>query len=295
MYIYKTTNLITGKIYIGKCQRSIEKSIDYFGSGKAITASIKKHGKELFVKEILQVCESIKELFDAEREWVIKLDSTNQAIGYNIMIPKSHSWSIYKEIDPEKYNSIRKKLSESVKKSYEKNPLLKELRKNPKTEKTRKKISDALIGHEVSEAAREKLRQINLGKPLSEEHKNNISKSITGEKNPFYGKTHSKETMKKILETRGSYKGENNPFFGKTHSEKTREKLRQANLGKQYSPEVNKSKGLPGENNPFYGKTHSEKTRKICSLSASLQAARRHGDLSRIEFLESEISSLRSS
>jgi len=255
MYVYKTTNIVTGKIYIGKCQKSVEKSTNYLGSGKAINASIKKHGRNKFTKEILQICESIEELFEAEKEWVIKLNSTDPKIGYNIMIPTGHSWCAYKETNPKKYESIKKKLSESVKKSYINNPSLRKQRSETlHSKESNKKRSISLFRHEVSKAAREKLRQANLGKKYSQ--KVNKSKGLPGEKNPFYGKTHSKETIKKILETRGSYEGEKNPFFGKTHS---------------------------------------EKTRKILSLQNSLQAARRHGDLPKIELLESELSSLRSS
>ena len=55
-------------------------------------------------------------------------------------------------------------------------------------------------------------------------------KSKIGENNPFYGKTHSEETKKKLSnDPRLSHPGESNPFYGKTHSEETKELIREKN------------------------------------------------------------------
>ena len=59
MIIYKTTNLTTGKIYVGQDSKN---NPNYFGSGKYIFRSIKKYGKENFKKEILCECNSKEEL-----------------------------------------------------------------------------------------------------------------------------------------------------------------------------------------------------------------------------------------
>ena len=49
-----------------------------------------------------------------------------------------------------------------------------------------------------------------------------LSKSLKGEKNPMYGKHHTKETKNKISE---SLKGEKNSFYGKHHTEETKQIL----------------------------------------------------------------------
>ena len=84
MYIYKTTNLINGKIYIGLSSRLIEESIDYLGSGKKITRAISKYGKENFKKEILEQHETLADLRSAEIKFIKEFKSTNRHRGYNI-------------------------------------------------------------------------------------------------------------------------------------------------------------------------------------------------------------------
>ena len=64
MIIYKTTNLINGKIYVGKDSKN---NNNYLGSGKILNLAINKYGIENFKKETLCECLSSKELNKAER------------------------------------------------------------------------------------------------------------------------------------------------------------------------------------------------------------------------------------
>lgn len=71
-----------------------------------------------------------------------------------------------------------------------------------------------------------------------------------GENNAFYGKTHSEENKKKMSDIKKiQYIGEGNPFYGKHHSEETKAILREKNIGKKYSVEVNKKKARYGKDN----------------------------------------------
>jgi group I intron endonuclease len=88
MYIYKTTNLITGKIYIGQStmSMSIDDSKYYLGSGTILLNSIKKCGRENFTKEILKQDIQSQELLDKWGEiFIIKFKSTDKNIGYNLL------------------------------------------------------------------------------------------------------------------------------------------------------------------------------------------------------------------
>lgn len=67
--VYKITNLVNGRYYIGKHQT---KDLDdgYMGSGKLIRAAIKKYGIECFKKEILSIFETEDEMNAKEAELV---------------------------------------------------------------------------------------------------------------------------------------------------------------------------------------------------------------------------------
>jgi hypothetical protein len=71
-FIYKTTNLLTGKYYIG--MHSTDDLEDgYMGSGKRLRYSLNKYGAESHKREILEFFDSRHELAAKERE-VVNLD-----------------------------------------------------------------------------------------------------------------------------------------------------------------------------------------------------------------------------
>ena len=81
-YIYKITNKINNKIYIGK---RVGSSFDerYWGSGTKLRSAIKEFGIENFTREIIEWCSTKDILRDRERYWILKLDARNPSIGYN--------------------------------------------------------------------------------------------------------------------------------------------------------------------------------------------------------------------
>ncbi len=81
MIIYKTTNLINNKIYIGQSRKN---NPNYYGSGKLIKGAIRKYGKDNFKKEILCECLTLDELNEKEIYWINYYNSTDLSIGYNI-------------------------------------------------------------------------------------------------------------------------------------------------------------------------------------------------------------------
>jgi len=71
-FIYKTTNLLTGKYYIG--MHSTDDLEDgYLGSGKRLRYSVRKYGKKNHQREILEFVDTREDLKAREKE-VVSLD-----------------------------------------------------------------------------------------------------------------------------------------------------------------------------------------------------------------------------
>lgn len=94
----------------------------------------------------------------------------------------------------------------------------------------------------------------------SEETKRKISAAITGERNPFFGKKHSPESLLKISNAASKQIGKLNPFFGKHHSDDAKFAISSANTGNVHTQEWkdSMSKRMSGTNNPMYGKTGAD-------------------------------------
>jgi len=157
--IYKTTNILNGKYYIGMHQTT-DLDDDYMGSGFILKRAIKKYGAENFVKEILHIFKHKWQMNLAERILVVPDYETN----YNIVIGgkggalfkgRKHSLDSRKKIST---SSTGKKLSDKARKNIslakigEKNPMFniginhRMFGKHHSTE-IKQKISKTLIGH----------------------------------------------------------------------------------------------------------------------------------------------------
>ena len=77
--IYKTTNLINGKIYVGK---DYHNNPEYLGSGVIIKRAVKKYGKTNFKKEIIETCTE-ENIDEKEKYWIKSLNATDREVGYN--------------------------------------------------------------------------------------------------------------------------------------------------------------------------------------------------------------------
>lgn len=76
--VYKITNKVNGKYYIGKHQTT-NLNDGYMGSGKILKLAINKYGIDNFTKEILHIFETEEEMNAKEKELVVISEET-----YNI-------------------------------------------------------------------------------------------------------------------------------------------------------------------------------------------------------------------
>lgn len=93
-FIYKITNKLDNKIYVGKTTKSLSqrfkahcymaKHIEEYKFISYLYRAMNKDGEENFKIELLESCENELELNEKERYWIDKLQSQNPTIGYNI-------------------------------------------------------------------------------------------------------------------------------------------------------------------------------------------------------------------
>jgi 3-oxoacyl-ACP reductase-like protein len=82
--IYKITNKLNGKIYIGKHQTK-DLNDGYMGSGKYLKRAIEKYGIENFSKEILNVFDN-EEKMNAEEAKIVTEEFVKDNNNYNLCI-----------------------------------------------------------------------------------------------------------------------------------------------------------------------------------------------------------------
>ena len=182
--VYKTTNLVNGKIYIGKHETN---NLDdgYLGSGNLLKRAIEKYGEENFKREVLFECSSREEMNAKEAELVneefLKRDDV-----YNLKQGGEGGWDYCNT--PEHHNNIGNCRNTGF------TQLIREGR-NPGRE---------TIDAYNDEERKEYCHRISTG----------LKKKWSTCTFPWVGRKHSEETKKKIGERNKCMVGEKNSSFG---------------------------------------------------------------------------------
>lgn len=145
-----------------------------------------------------------------------------------------------------------------------KNLVVGSLRKYPQSENLCRSCRKLDNGYTVKEETKEKISKSKLGIKIGPRPAAYIEKYLAGKNNPFFGRTHSEESKKKITETRSKnpnflanlreglkkrdLSGKKNGMFGKPPRKPKRSKLKYKNYTFRSSWELNFAKFLDQEN-----------------------------------------------
>lgn len=227
-YIYKTTNLVNGKIYIG--QHKAEKfDITYYGSGFILKQALEKYGKENFKCEIIEWCISKEQLEEKEIYWIDKLNSCNHSIGYNVSAGgftprfKGKNHPMYGKHHTDEAKEKNRVAHTGIKQSYETiEKRISSLRGKHLSKEHKEKISKAnkgkVCGDRLTDEGRRKISEANKNKVMSIETRKKISSANKGRKA-------SEETIRRLSE---SHKGQIGYWTGKHRDKQTNEKISKA-------------------------------------------------------------------
>lgn len=163
--VYKATNEINGKSYVGQTKNLEQRKQQHLKTGTYFHNALKKYGFDNFKWEVIENCNSKNELNEMEFHY-IKQYNTFVPCGYNLT---SGGEGI---LEYKHTNEIKEKISKNSSKYW--------------------------LGKKLSENHKRKMSKSHRGKKLSTQHKQKISKSNV---KYWLGKKKSRETKEKISST----------------------------------------------------------------------------------------------
>lgn len=219
IYLYKITDLINNKIYIGQTVNSGRRWSDHKWLSKRkpeqyIHRAMNKYGVENFDYEVIATCRTSEDASETEKQLIIQYDSRNSEKGYNVAPGGDSPWNLGlpKELNP--LTGVPR--SEEVKKKISEGNLGKIMPKH--TDEWKTHMSEIMSGRILPTEQVEKIAAGNRGKIRSQGTKKKLSDSHSGENHRLFGKHQSEETKAKIAEANTGYK----------HSEEAKLKMSQS-------------------------------------------------------------------
>ena len=228
-YIYKTTNLINGKLYIGKKKGKFTST--YKGSGKYLKSAIHKYGIDNFSVEVIEYCESLEIQNEREQFWIayyrsLGIDMYNIAKG-------GDGGDLITSLSEDDYENFKNRMSELNKLGVIGNK-----------------------GRHLSDLHKQKIGNGNRGKVRSDEWKKKHGDAIRGKPAWNKGLTLEDDRVKKYARKKGEFH----------HSEETKQLISKKLTGRVITfsdPEQRIKNMRQAQKNRIHSESELDRLRKI--------------------------------
>jgi len=239
--VYKITNIINTKIYIGssayipgRWKNHLKGLKNNKHENTYLQRAFNLHGEENFKWEVIETCPKVKViLLKKEQYWINFYKSSNRKYGYNLSPTAGSVLGI------------------------------------KRTEETKQKISLAKKGVPMSDEAKLNMSKARKGKKRTEEQNNKQSEAQKGKPSPMKGRKHTEETKQLMsLAKKGIPRSEevkqkmSIAQKGRHLSKETKQRMSLAHIGVPLSEEHRKnvSIALTGKPSLKKGKKYPKKT-----------------------------------
>lgn len=189
-YIYRHTNLINGKIYIGQTCQKPEYRWGKDGNGYKNSphfyAAIQEYGWENFKHEILEKDLTLEQANQKEKNLIALLKSNNPNYGYNIQEGGDHAPQT--ERTKEKIRQKALQWSDETK-----------LKMSQAAKRRVERDGAPFLGKHLSDQAKEKLRQMDKSYMKTPEYHEAMSKATSRGKNGFAKKIKATSPSGEVL------------------------------------------------------------------------------------------------
>jgi group I intron endonuclease len=154
MLIYRITNKVNDKRYIGQTIQSLQRRFNQHCKGKSVLSSaIRKYGKDNFIVEELAIAKSLEELNGLEKQYIIE-NNCIAPLGYNLQ--KGGNTAKATE-------NTKKKLSASIKAMWKdkdyRNKMCESMKSIQHSEHNKNRLRTLFAGHQHSPSSKQKISQ----------------------------------------------------------------------------------------------------------------------------------------
>jgi len=192
-YVYKATNQVNGKVYIGQTGTSrwrddqnpvkgrwkeeVQAAYSKYRTAqnmRYVEQAIVKYGGDNFEVKIQDIAKNLEELDQKERDWIAKYDSTNREKGYNLT--EGGLGGTFNEVAK---GNVSKAITEKWRKKEHAEKQIKERRRRARNPEWVNKMTEINQERSLKKEYRKKLSKAGLKKWQEKEYREKVSNKIS--------------------------------------------------------------------------------------------------------------------